>query len=145
MSDEPKTLRDAEEITSEATFDSPNILLSYSRDNGHDVLTVRGARSQQVQMTTRLEWSESPVETPPLLVIRAQNIINFAGQRLPVLNDNTSLGDKPLPPSAPTAREYLDQIGKTVTLQFSCQRDDLESRRLERPVYKIVRNTITIP
>lgn len=147
MNDTPDPLLSEPDMTvSEMTFDVPSILLEAKIENGQVFHSVREGRAQQVQLTTTIEWTEAPAdERESLFVIRAQNLINFAQQRISVINDDTTLGDKHFPPSSPTASEYLAKIGKPVLIHFDCARDATESKRLGRPVYKIVRNTIILP
>lgn len=139
-------LSESSALESEVTFDVPSILLEAKLADGHIVKTIREGGARQLEMITETKWSKTALdERDQVFAVRAQNVINFAGQRLSVINDETNLGDKRYPASSPSASEYLERVGQKVMLHFNCTKDTMESRRLGVDVFKIVRNTIKLP
>lgn len=139
-------LPEPEEIKTEMTYDAPHILLGGSAKDGLVTHSIREAASVQVSLLTRIEYAEKPVdEHEKVFNIKARNLIKFAGQRVSVINDATEFGDVKLQASAPSASEYLKLVGKPVLIYFDCARDPMQSQRLGRPVFKIVRNSIVLP
>lgn len=139
-------LPEPRETVSEMTYDTPHILLDAKAQGGLVTHSIREAASVQVPLTTRIEYAESPVdEHANVFAIKARNLIRFAGQKVSVINDATEFGDVNLPATSPSASEYLALIGQPVMIYFDCTRDLMQTQRLGRPVYKIVRNSIVLP
>lgn len=135
-----------QEYPSELSYETPNILLSATSENGIATHSIRESKVVQVPMMTRLSWSETPVdESGQVFAIRARNNIRFGGVRFAVINDACEFGDIKLPATSPSVLEYLSLVGKEVMHHFECSRDLMESERLGKPVYKIVRNVIVLP
>ena len=124
------------------TFTIPHILLSASEKNGRSVLAVREGGFVQIQHTTTTDFYDEPVdEGDELFVIKAKNQINFGGLRLEVLNDAI----EGLPPSSPSASDYMKQVGKIVMLSSICTRSNAHSREAKQDVYQVIRTKIKLP
>jgi hypothetical protein len=124
------------------TYAVPHILLKRDTQNGFPVLQVRIGEPRQIEHVISVEYSEQEVdETAQLFVIKAKNRINFGIGAIEVLNDAVE-GDSPLAASAPTATEYMNNVGKEVLISFSCNRDPTI---LNRQAFRIVRSKIVLP
>lgn len=125
-----------------STFNVPHVLLKREEQNGFPVLEVRLGGSRQIEFTINITYSEQELdETSRLFVIKAMNKINFGDGAIRVLNDAVP----GLAASAPTATEYMKNVGKRVMTAFSCHPDKQQSRILGRTVFRVARSTIILP
>ncbi len=103
------------------TYQIPHILIESRLDaNGRVVRVIREGGMIGLDAVTDAEISETVKDEKPFRIV-AQNQINFGGQTISVLNDETDIGGQYLAPSSPTASEYLAQAGKKTMIAFSCR------------------------
>lgn len=127
------------------TYTVPSVLTNYNANERFPTFTLRQGGFTQVEATITTEFYDEPVENKePLFLIKATNQINVGRFIVNVLNDKIE-GDKPIAPSSPTASQYMENIGSTVLISFSCTRSESHSREEEKDVFKVVRSTITLP
>ncbi len=123
--------------TQTVTYAVPNVLINYNPNGKFPTLTMRQGGFTQVEATITTEFYDEAVENKdPVFLIKATNQINVGRFIVNVLNDKIE-GDKPIAPSSPTATEYMQGIGKPVTLNFSCTK--LADK------FRVTRSTITLP
>lgn len=123
------------------TFNVPHVLLDY-KPGDFPVATVRQGGSKQIEHDVTAEYVDAAVdETDKLFIIKAKNQINFGPNRIEVLNDEIPN----IAPSAPTASEYMANVGKEVLVGFNCSRSEQHSREEKKDIFRVIRTKIVLP
>lgn len=133
--------------TKKLTFTVPHILKSISKDeDGFTHRDVREGGPRQIDFTTKVEFSETPVdESAEVFTIRATNQLNFGGAIINVINDEVLLPGFQLVPTAPTATEYLSKVGSEVMVSSVTSRHRQLSELHGKEIYRITRIFVTLP
>lgn len=143
----PPPLPEKSSTTRELTFPVPHILKSFSIDDaGFRHQDVRQGGPKQIDFTTEVEFSDTPVdEKDQVFVIRATNQFNFGNQVIQVINDKIEEQGFRLVPTSPTASEYLAKVGERVMASFNCRVHRSLSEQQKKTIYQITRIFIDLP
>lgn len=135
------TLPEKKTLVTNFTYEVPHVLVSMDGRNRN----LRQGGPEQIEQQVEVVYTfEKPEKEAPFL-IKAPNRLNFGSGPMNVLNDEVEINGVKIPPSSPSASEYMAKVGKRVLINTLIGVNREMSKDAGKTVYREAKIYITLP